>query len=114
MGSDTVEVIPAVASMPGSMEKQSPRQLSVRLLLGMNKPMMSRFVRCAIFVRAGGHELIGLVLIEPSAQHQALLPLFAEMSAQHDFCSVLAEETLQGRLFYSRVRKACAMRLCMP
>ena len=60
-----------------------------------------------------GHEIVGLLLLEPYAQHHALLQLNEEMQAQYHFWSSLAEDGLEGRLYYFRVVKADMMRVRM-
>ena len=61
-----------------------------------------------------GHEIVGLVILSPWAQHQALLPLDDEMRSQHNFWSLLSGGSLDGQLFYFKAVKAEATRFGVP
>eukprot|EP00435_Cladocopium_sp_Y103_P070143 s111_g34.t1 len=61
-----------------------------------------------------GHEIVGLALLSPWAQHQALLPLDDEMRAQHSFWCLLSGSSLDGQLFYFKALKAEATRFGVP
>lgn len=61
-----------------------------------------------------GHEIVGLVILSPWAQHQALLPLDDEMRSQRNFWSLLSGGSLDGQLFYFKAVKAEATRFGVP
>ena len=61
-----------------------------------------------------GHEIVGLVLLNPLCQHHALQPLDEEMRAQHDFWCALGGTPLDGDLFFFKVAKVEATTFGLP